>query len=229
MYSLSVLAKMKNLQFIYFCNHIPSFLKENPIGNYKYALQNGMSIYETADKQMDANMHSDESSLLIEEGGRQRESEFGIKILADELIKDIMQQKIKNPYIVLPSGTGTTALYLQKNLPFKVFTCSTVGDDEYLKKQWCMIGEDESIFPIILNSTKKYHYGKLYKELYELWLDIKKKTGVTFDLMYDPIGWKKFLLHVKELEGTPIYIHQGGLRGNESMEARYQRKYSNIK
>jgi len=36
MYSLSVLAKMKGWKFIYFCDHIPLFLKQNPVGNYKY-------------------------------------------------------------------------------------------------------------------------------------------------------------------------------------------------
>ena len=30
MYSLSVLAKMKEWEFVYICDHIPSFLKENP-------------------------------------------------------------------------------------------------------------------------------------------------------------------------------------------------------
>ncbi len=53
--------------------------------------------------------------------------------------------------------------------------------------------------------------------------------GITFDLMYDPVGWQKFLLHVEELEGTPIYIHQGGVLGNESMKQRYKRKYETDK
>lgn len=226
MYSLSVLAKMKGLEFIYFCDHIPEFLKTNPIGNYKYSLGNGMKIYESPNREVDAYMHKDEVSILVEEGGRQRESEFGIKVLADELIKDIKINEIINPYIFLPSGTGTTALYLQKNLPFRVFTCSTVGGDNYLRDQWRMIENDETIFPYILAAQKKYHYGKLELDLYKLWLDLKENMGVTFDLMYDPVGWTKFLLHVREIDGTPIYIHQGGLIGNESMLARYQRKYS---
>jgi 1-aminocyclopropane-1-carboxylate deaminase/D-cysteine desulfhydrase-like pyridoxal-dependent ACC family enzyme len=226
MYSLSVLAKMKGLEFIYFCDHIPEFLKTNSTGNYKYSLQNGMKIYESPNREVDASMQKDEVSILIEEGGRQRESEFGIKILADELIHDIHINHIKNPYIFLPSGTGTTALYLQKNLPIRVYTCSTVGDDEYLREQWRMVENDETIFPRILTSQKKYHYGKLELDLYTLWRDLKENMGVTFDLMYDPAGWMKFLLHVREIEGTPLYIHQGGLIGNESMLARYQRKYS---
>jgi 1-aminocyclopropane-1-carboxylate deaminase/D-cysteine desulfhydrase-like pyridoxal-dependent ACC family enzyme len=223
MYSLSVMARIRGWEFIYFCNQIPNFLKNNPVGNYKYALENGMKIFESEHRQEAAYMYTAKSDLIIEEGGRQKEAEFGVKILAEELKKDIRKEEIKNPYIYLPSGTGTTALFLQKNLPFRVFTCSTVGNDEYLKEQFEEIGKDN--FPAILSSQKKYHYGKLYRELYELWLELKKDMGITFDLMYDPVGWQKFLLHIDEIEGTPIYIHQGGVIGNESMLERYKRKY----
>ncbi len=227
MYSLSVMARIRGWEFIYFCNQIPSFLKENPVGNYKYALENGMKILESEHRQEDAYTYTAKSDLIIEEGGRQKEAEFGVKILAEELKRDIEKEGIKNPYIYLPSGTGTTALFLQKNLPFRVFTCSTVGNDEYLKEQFEEIEEDN--FPVILSSQKKYHYGKLYRELYNLWLELQKNMDITFDLMYDPVGWKKFLLHIDEIEGTPIYIHQGGVIGNESMLERYKRKYETDK
>lgn len=226
MYSLSVLAQMKGWEFIYFCDHIPSFLKENPIGNYKYALQNGMHIIESTQRHNDADTYKNESTLFIEEGGRQKEAEYGIKILADELLRDIQNSNMINPYLFLPSGTGTTALYLQKHLPYRVFTCSCVGSDAYLKEQFKMVEKEESFYPKILNSPKKYHYGKLDLELYTLWSALKEEMGVTFDLMYDPVGWKKLLLHVETIEGTPIFIHQGGLLGNESMLERYKRKYN---
>ena len=229
MYSLSVMACMRDWEFVYFCNHIPDFLKQNPVGNYKYALENGMNIFESNDRQIDAYAYNSKSDLIIEEGGRQSEAEFGIKILADELEKDIKEEGIENPYIFLPSGTGTTSLFLQKNLSFRVFTCSTVGDDEYLKDQFREIHNDESDFPTILSSQKKYHYGKLDYELYELWQELKENMGITFDLMYDPVGWKKFLMHIDSIEGTPIYIHQGGVLGNGSMEQRYKRKYETDK
>lgn len=229
MYSLSVMAKMRGWEFIYFCNQIPEFLKQNPVGNYKYALKNGMKIFESSDRREDAYTYDNKSDLVIEEGGRQAEAEFGINILASELEQNIKENDIKNPYIYLPSGTGTTALFLQKNLSFRVFTCSTVGDDEYLKDQFKEIQSDETYFPTILSSQKKYHYGKLDLKLYELWKELKEDMGITFDLMYDPVGWMKFLLHVKEIEGTPIYVHQGGVQGNESMIARYRRKYETDK
>ncbi|WP_458701556.1 1-aminocyclopropane-1-carboxylate deaminase/D-cysteine desulfhydrase [Sulfurospirillum sp. 1307] len=229
MYSLSVLAKLKGWEYIYFTDHIPEFLEQNPVGNYKYALQNGMKIYKSKDRAFEANKLSDKDTLVIQEGGRQKEAKFGLKILAEELKDDIKKQNIKNPYVFLPSGTGATSLFLQKYLDCKVFTCSTVGDDEYLKKQWSMLENNEKNYPTILSSPKKYHYGKLYLELYELWSEIKNEMGVEFDLMYDAVGWKKFLLHVEKLKGTPIYIHQGGIKVNESMLARYVRKYGIIR
>ena len=229
MYSLSVMARLRAWEFVYFCNQIPDFLKLNPAGNYRYALENGMKIFESSQRREDAHASCKKDDLLIEEGGRQSEAEFGIKILADELVSDIKKEGIENPYVFLPSGTGTTALFLQKNLSFRVFTCSTVGDDEYLKEQFRELENDEQNFPKILSSLKKYHYGKLDFELYELWEELQADMGVVFDLMYDPVGWKKFLLHIDDIVGTPIYIHQGGVLGNETMIERYKRKYENNK
>ncbi len=40
MYSLSVLAKMKGWKFEYSVDHIAEYLKENPHGNYKAAIEN---------------------------------------------------------------------------------------------------------------------------------------------------------------------------------------------
>lgn len=224
MYSLSVLAHMKGWEFIYFCDHIPSFLKENPMGNYLHALQNGMKIFETAKRYEDAHGYASKDTLMIEEGGRQREAEWGIMHLAKELTHDIHTADIKNPYIFLPSGTGTTALYLQKHLNIPVITCCCVANARYLEEQWEMMGEKRCFFPQIVQSAKKYHYGKLYPELYAQWKEVQDCIGVTFDLVYDPVGLKTLMEHLPSLDGTPIYIHQGGILGNVSMLERYKRK-----
>ncbi len=227
MYSLSVLAKENGWEFIYFCNHIPGFLKNTPVGNYKAALKNGMKIYEVEDRYKEANSLKDETTLVIQEGGRQKEAEYGIKKLALELLEDIKKENLKNPLVYLTSGTGTTALFLQKHLPFRVYTCATVGDDEYLKEQFKEFGE-ERFYPTILGSKKKYHYGKLYKEIFDIWFELKEQMGLEFDLMYDGVGWLKLLENRQKQEGEIIFIHQGGILGNESMIQRYKRKYGKI-
>lgn len=229
MYSLSVLAKLKDWNFIYYVDHIPSYLKENPQGNYKYALENGMQII--IDENFDySKLKIHNSQLFISEGGAVKEAQVGLEILANEITQYQIKHNIQNLKVFLPSGTGTTALFLQKFLECEVVTCPCVGDSEYLKKQFLEFQSDEKLHPTIIEPPKKYHFGKLYKENYLLWKKLKEKTNIEFDLLYDPIGWNT-LLHstVNNIQNsTLLYIHQGGLKGNETMIPRYLHKYKEL-
>ena len=214
MYSLSELAKIKGVGFDYYVDHVADYLKQNPHGNYRHALDNGMKILEERFPKI-----IKDEELFIPEGGHFVEAEYGIKILADEL-------KEVNADIFLPSGTGTTALYLQKHLKQIVYTCACVGGERYLKKQFLELEADESKHPTILNLEKKYHFGKLYREFFEIWIELKDNTDIEFDLLYDPLGWLTMLKHQSKFKKEILYIHQGGLIGNESMYPRYKRKFS---
>ena len=221
MLSLSYLAKLKNLEFDYYTSHVSDFLKKNPHGNYKYSLENGMNIYE---KSPPTNFREDE--LFIPEGGYIKDAKIGIKMLALEIEKWCKENK-KEVDIFLPSGTGTTALFLQKNLPsLKVYTTSCVGGSEYLKKEFLGLCEDFTHHPTILKPSKKYHFAKLYRECFEIWQELKL-SGIEFDLLYDPIGWITLKENETIFNHEILYIHQGGLLGNESMHPRYERKYLN--
>ena len=219
MYSLSVLAKIKNKELMYYVNYISSNLKENPHGNYLGALKNGAKIIETnlnGEELRDFVLSlKDEESLIIEEGGRVKEAKEGIKLLADEINEYAIKNNLK---VFLPSGTGTTAYFLAKYLDVEVLTVPCVGDSKYLKKQFEWLGGGK--IPTILSPRKKYHFGKLYKNLYEIWQELKL-SGIEFDLLYDPIGWDTIDFYgLKNI----LYIHQGGLKGNISMLMRYERK-----
>jgi len=214
MYSLSELSKIKGVGFEYYVDHIADYLKQNPHGNYKYALQNGMKILEEA---FPITLKDEE--LFIPEGGHFVEAEYGIKILAQEL-------KLYDADIFLPSGTGTTALYLQKHLKQKVYTCACVGGANYLKKQFLELEGDERRHPTILTLDKKYHFAKLYREFFEIWIELKKETDIEFDLLYDPLGWMTLLKYQPQFKKEILYIHQGGLIGNESMYPRYKRRFN---
>ncbi len=72
-----------------------------------------MKIYMNIFKK---NIKNDE--LFIEEGGRVQEASFGIKILADEIISWVEENDLKDIKIMLPSGTGTTALFFTKIFTF---------------------------------------------------------------------------------------------------------------
>ncbi len=227
MYSLSVLCKLKGWRFIYYTDHIPSFLQANPSGNYKYALQNGMEIRVQSSEFRVQDLEINSNELFINEGGANKEAEYGIKILADEIQEYKEQHNIHNLKIFLPSGTGTTALFLQKHLDDEVLTCACVGDEKYLKKQFLELEPNEQYHPTIIKTKKKYHFGKLYRENFILWKDIKKSTDIEFDLLYDPIGLESFL-SLPKTDTNYLYIHQGGLKGNETMTQRYLYKYPEL-
>jgi len=236
MYSLSVLAKMRGWEFTYYVDHIADYLKENPHGNYAGAIRNGMRLRQ-AQPPFPEIVEGISDILYIQEGGRQKEAEYGIKLLAQEIVEWQKENDIKELNIFLPSGTGTTALFLQKNLSLlpptsyllsNVYTCPCVGDSDYLKKQFLELESDEIFHPKILSLEKKHHFGKLYRENYKIWLKLQQQTGLVFDLLYDPLGWRTLLAHPEVLNKPILYIHQGGLLGNESMLPRYRRKYPSI-
>ncbi|MEO1927425.1 MAG: 1-aminocyclopropane-1-carboxylate deaminase/D-cysteine desulfhydrase [Nautiliaceae bacterium] len=218
--ALSRLCKLKGWEFVYYTSHIPSYLKENPQGNYLLALKNEAKVIECGLYGEELRSFvlglKDKKTLVIEEGGRVKESEEGIKLLADEINDYAKKHNLK---VFLPSGTGTTAYFLSKHLDVEVITTPCVGDENYLKKQFEWLGGGK--IPTVLPPRRKYHFGKLYLELYKIWKELKK-SGIEFDLLYDPIGWDTILRHnLKDI----LYIHQGGLIGNESMLKRYERKF----
>jgi len=226
MYSLSVLAKLKNWDFTYYVDHIPSFLKQTPNGNYKYALQNGMNIIEDENfNKSDLNIKEDQ--LFIDEGGAVQEAKFGIKILADELNTYIKENNLKDIKVFLPSGTGTTALFLAEYLDVEVLTCACVGSNEYLEAQFLQLQKNKELHPTILKKEKKFHFGKLYRSSWDMWNELNKKTNIEFDLLYDPIAWQTLFFNQNNIDiNNILYIHQGGLKGNITMKQRYERKYT---
>ncbi len=245
MYSMSALAKINDWDFEYHTNHISDFLRDNPHGNYAKALENGMKlschsefISESKNKEILKQVQYDDDGILfINEGGRDKEASFGLEIMAKEIIDWQIDNNIDELNIFLPSGTGTTALFLQKhcslltaNRPFKivVYTTPCVGNSDYLRSQFMELEPNNMYHPIILESQKKYHFGKLYKELYIIWLKLQKQTGIEFDLLYDPIGWSVVTDNLNIFSKNTLYIHQGGLIGNISMLQRYDRKYKEL-
>jgi 1-aminocyclopropane-1-carboxylate deaminase/D-cysteine desulfhydrase-like pyridoxal-dependent ACC family enzyme len=218
MYSLSTLAKMRGWKFLYYVNHLPSYLVAHPIGNYKEALENGMEII--IGKPTKAHYH--DNVLFIPEGGAMKEAKEGIKLLAHEINSAFKERKID---IFLPSGTGTTALFLNRYTDFEVYTTPCVGDEAYLRAQFLELEPDREKHPHILNSEKKYHFGKLYREFVEIWVELKECSKIEFDLLYDPKGWLTLLANASHFDNEILYIHQGGLLGNESMLQRYGRKF----
>jgi 1-aminocyclopropane-1-carboxylate deaminase/D-cysteine desulfhydrase-like pyridoxal-dependent ACC family enzyme len=250
LYSLAALAHIQGWRLDFYVDHIADFLTSNPTGNFARATQLGANIIEVpnewrecgqnTEQSVKSNLSLSDNQLFVEEGGRMPIAEYGLKALALEIVEWAQKSlqggttKRESPYncdslvVALPAGTGTTALYLHKHLcghGIEVITTPCVGGSEYLQAQFKQLSDDSSI-PTIWSSAKKHHFGKLYREDYEIWLALMAQCGVEFELLYDPLMWRVLLEKRGELHGkTLLYLHQGGLIGNESMLPRYQRKY----
>ncbi|CAM3785868.1 D-cysteine desulfhydrase [Vibrio aerogenes CECT 7868] len=239
LYSLAALAQIKGWRLEYYVDHIPEFMQQNPTGNYRAALGLGAKIIATNNEAHGFLRPEDyihrylpprDDTLIIPEGGRCELARDGVSALAYELLAWIKENQIRSPVIALPSGTGTTALYLHqimKMYHIPVITCACVGGKDYLIQQFLSLQADS--YPTMLELPKKHHFGKLYQENYHIWMQLYHQTNVEFDLLYDPLMWR--CLRQNEAEYSKmnlIYIHQGGIKGNESMLPRYQRKYPDI-
>lgn len=236
--SLAALAKIKGLKLTYYVAHKPAWLEEKPMGNYRTALELGAEVVSLRDMFGDTAPHpstfiaqqhqNDPECMIIPEGGHFQDAKLGISKLADEILSWSRFEKGRNIKVALPSGTGTTALYLSQQLKpqgIEVLTCPCVSGKDYLLSQFVELGETKH-YPTILELPSKHHFGKLYREDYELWQALHEETHVEFDLLYDPMMWRCILPWLEEnIDTTIMYIHQGGLLGNETMLARYRRKY----
>ncbi|MGP1484710.1 MAG: 1-aminocyclopropane-1-carboxylate deaminase [Campylobacter sp.] len=223
MYSLSVFCKMKGFKFHYVVSNISSNLLQNPVGNLKFALENEMKIYICKDRaQLAKDIFSKlDNALFINEGIAQKEAEYGF-ITQANLINQWAKNNNKIVDIFLPSGTGTSAAFLAKHTNFRVFTCACVGDEEYLKAQINALDPFSKVQ--ILNPPRKYHFGDLKLELYDIWLELLKQTNIEFELIYDPVGFISMIKNLDVFNNEILYIHQGGVLGNISQKMRYERK-----
>ncbi|MBG0755132.1 pyridoxal-phosphate dependent enzyme [Vibrio cidicii] len=236
LYSLAALARIKGWQLEFYVDHLPNWLKQRPMGNYRGALELGADIIEVGT--LAAGMHPseyiekvrqpNETCYLVPEGGRFTLAEQGIKELAREILDWTRFASQRSFVVALPSGTGTTALYLHKYLKphgIEVLTCACVGGERYLIEQFAQLGEQD--YPTILTAPRKHHFGKLYHEDYRTWQALLDQTDIEFDLLYDPLMWQCLSPWLaNHRDKTLIYLHQGGLLGNETMLPRYQRKWS---
>ena len=221
MLAIAAMCKEKAWEFIYYTKPLSKKQREQNIGNYAISLSLGMKHIEIdnelyRDYIASLSLNLDEKTFIIEQGGAVREAKKGLEILAQEI-------RAQNPNvnaIATPSGTGTTALFLALALPeYRVYTTPSVGDEEYLKEQMSALAEMPNNL-VILKPQKKYHFAKPYKEFITIYKKLLEE-GIEFDLLYAPSLWQCLL---QETDEKILYIHSGGVSGNESMLMRYSQK-----
>lgn len=226
MLALSQLAKLKDWDFHYWIKPLPNFLKLNKNGNLKLALKNKMQLFETKEnlslKNIQDKYQKQEDIHFFDQGGRNAEAEEGLAECALEIQTYCNANSIDKYSVVVASGTGTTALFLEKYLPKKVYTIPCIGDSNYLIQQFNNI-DNSLAHPEILQSSSKSNFGELKKVNYQTYKSLLEQTNIEFDLLYDPIAWQVLLENYSKLTKPIIYIHCGGVSGNETMLARYKR------
>jgi len=229
MLSIAALCHQKGWQFHYTSKHVPAHIKASPTGNLKAALKSGMQLHEVTPDSYDnavlaLRSQSDGLTLLIPQGGASPMARDGIHQLAQEIKYWQQSNSIENLYVVTPSGTGTTAFYLATALPDSiVLTTPAVGDKAYLISQISNLGMPPVNLKI-LETRKKHYFAKPCPEFLAIYEELNH-AGIEFDLIYAPGMWHTLFQHIHHIEGTILYVHSGGLSGNETMLDRYARKH----
>jgi 1-aminocyclopropane-1-carboxylate deaminase len=226
MLAIAAMCKKMSWEFEYYTKPLSQTQKSFSHGNYFHSINLGMNhieIEEAFYKNFIASLSLtiDATTFIIDQGGAVEEAKIGLEVLAEE----IRGANLELRSLATPSGTGTTALFLALALPeFKVYTTPCVGDASYLKEQMQALHEIPKNL-IILKSTKKHHFAKPYTEFLEIYKKLLA-SGIEFDLLYAPGMWEALLTQTDE---EILYIHSGGVSGNESMLKRYEQKGMSIK
>jgi len=221
MLAIAAMCKKKEWVFEYYTKPLSQVQKEQKIGNYFNATKLGMKHFELdndyyRDFIASLRLNLDAKTVIIDQGGADKIALGGLEVLAQE----IRDSSVEFDAIATPSGTGTTALHLAICLPeYKIYTTPSIGDKNYLIQQMSALQKiPENL--IILESSKKYHFAKPYREFIEIYKKLLK-TKIEFDLLYSPLLWKLLL---EQTDEKILYIHSGGVSGNESMLQRYKKK-----
>ncbi len=226
MYSLSALAKLNHWQFRYYTKTLSRQAAKSRNGNLAASLNNGMELIELNSDydRVTSALISTPKQLVIRQGGAQIEAEHGLQQLAQEIILWAQQNNFANPAIFVASGTGATALFLQKHLPFDVYTTNCVGSPDYLRQQFNELMSKSPKpwqLPLILANIH-YRFATPDTTLYSTINRIIETSQIEFDWVYDPVGWQILIDNLAQLPQPLLYLHCGGLLGNETMSKRYQ-------
>ena len=227
MLAIAAMAQKKEWNFTYYTKQLSQTQRKQLSGNFAHALALGMRHIELEDALYrdyiaSLRLTADSRTFVVDQGGAISEAKVGLEVLAQEIKRQKKSGAIESDIYSLatPSGTGTTALFLALALPeYKVYTTPCIGDVAYLKEQMSALAELPQNL-IILPPKKKYHFAKPYKEFLEIYKKLLK-SGVEFDLLYAPAMFEALLEQTNE---KILYIHSGGVSGNESMLARYSQK-----
>ena len=221
MLALSQFCSAQDIQFNYYTRPVPGWLKKKPLGNLAAALDNDMQ-WHISDSGLPPDK-TENGSLLIPQGISMPEAQLGIQKLAKEIEQYCDETNMTDIAVVLPSGTGATALYLQQHLTHTVYTIPCIGNADTLTALFQQQLPNTTRYPVIIGEkvSEKFRFDEPHIELLTLYQQLQEATGIEFELLYDAKAW--LTLEHWECDKPIIYIHNGGTSGNASMLARYRR------
>lgn len=233
--ALAYFSKVYNKKFYYFVTKLPEKSCIHPDSNLAYAQDAGAVIKECgavdlreAAFEFSSKHYSHETSCrFVEQGVGDESAKEGLERLANEIQKEIGNLALDKHELCLclPAGTGVSAFYLQQKLSIPVVCTSCVGSKESLLKRFESMSRYKAKLPLVIETKKKYALGKLYHEFFELYKQMKGEVNIEFDLLYDMKMLTAIHDNITELPPCILYLHCGGIEGNVSMLARYQRKF----
>ncbi|CAM9700092.1 unnamed protein product [Scytosiphon promiscuus] len=255
----AVVASKPGSSFIYYTKPVPRWLRKNPVGNFAKAIMLGAEIMEVHTNDYKRIFGGTDGpgaaacaevvpseALFLPQGGADAAAEEGVSMLADEIIDywDENGPPGKELRVVLPAGTGTTALFLARYLVpegIPVYTVPCAGDSGYLQRQMAKVDRESGgvgIFPqFVQQNRRKAAFGAPKIEFLEVWRELDK-MGLFVDLLYAAPTWEVIMDSWENNQGkTPVsvtpgpaidtepqlmYVHCGGLEGVSSQLTRYK-------
>ncbi|TYZ61038.1 hypothetical protein PybrP1_012127 [[Pythium] brassicae (nom. inval.)] len=263
MLAIAQLAHAKRVPFSYL-SRLPAAATTSSSGNLQLALALGMRHVALSPPEYAALAASTtelaargarccaagERAVLIPQGAAFAQARDGLAQLAHELNAYVAARGGQRFSVVVPCGTGTTALYLAQHLndAAQLFAVPCVGDAAYLAQQFQDLVERDAglraqratrtlTLPTILAPRRKARFGRLAWPLVAMHRELLDATGIEFDLNYGAFAWHTMfdaegdalaLLRGAGDGSSPprevLYVHTGGVSGNATMLERYLAK-----
>lgn len=234
MVAIAALCRERGSRFVYLTKPVPKWLRQNAAGNYARALALGAEFVPLRPedyRRLEDDVGFRESLLedycettsirWIPQGGACSAAERGVRLLAEE-IGD------KNHTVVVPAGTGTTALFLARHSSCEVVAVPCATSAKALRRQMEKLDRatgNFGKFPTLLEGTMKHRFGTPSQRELDVWNELKS-CGLFLDLIYAPHTWDVLLEAVENnlISTTPniLYVHCGGVEGVATQLTRYR-------
>lgn len=225
MFALAYLARLQGAKLHYVMPEIQVEI----VGNLKYALEWGIQIHSFPTGTSVSVLESyakglvDSQSVFIPQGGDVHLAMKGINLLAHELRQSVGEKAI----IFYTSGSGVGVIALQKALDSifpsaELVVLSCAGSESQLRAKFAYFGVKT---PQILSSP--FAFTKPKREIWEM-REYLKSQNLRCDLLYDSVGFWMIEKNFEKFKGRElVFIHSGGLMGDISQLARYEKILKN--